>query len=193
MAGRRHGHRTSENIVVGNFRAGMDGIEVRRSTRRRRSVSARIEQGRIVVFVPAGLSVREERDWVERMVRKLARKNTRASAPDLLERAGQLAAIHLDGATGTQLRPTSVRWVTNMNRRWASCSTDSGEIRLSHRLQSMPSWVVDHVLLHELVHLHESCHGPEFQRLLDADPNRQRAEAYLAGWSAGNQWIDRIG
>ncbi|EPH00343.1 hypothetical protein HMPREF1531_02451 [Propionibacterium sp. oral taxon 192 str. F0372] len=107
MAGRRHGHRTSENIVAGNFRAGMDGIEVRRSTGRRRSVSARIEQGRIVVFVPAGLNVREERDWVERMVRKLARKNTRASAPDLLERAGQLAAIHLDGATGTQLRPTS--------------------------------------------------------------------------------------
>ena len=42
--------------------------------------------------------------------------------------------------------PTSVRWVTNQNTRWGSCTPAEGSIRLSHRLQGMPEYVVDYVL-----------------------------------------------
>ena len=39
-------------------------VEVRRSTRRRRTVSAYREGDRIVVLIPASLSRRQEAEWV---------------------------------------------------------------------------------------------------------------------------------
>ena len=49
--------------------------------------------------------------------------------------------------------PASVRWVTNQNGRWGSCTPADRTIRISHRIQDMPDWVIDYVLLHELAHL----------------------------------------
>ena len=46
-------------------------VEVRRSTRRRRTVTAYRESGRTVVLIPAAFSPAEERRWVEQMVAKL--------------------------------------------------------------------------------------------------------------------------
>ena len=43
-------------------------------------------------------------------------------------------------------------------------------IRLSSRLQPMPAWVVDYVLVHELAHLVEPGHGREFHRLVERLP-----------------------
>ena len=54
--------------------------------------------------------------------------------------------------------PASVRWVTNQNARWGSCTPGDRTIRLSDRLQQMPGWVVDYVLVHELAHLLEAGH-----------------------------------
>ena len=79
--------------------------------------------------------------------------------------------------------PTSVRWVTNQNGRWGSCTVEDGAIRLSHRLRAMPAYVVDYVLLHELVHLIVPGHGPAFWAELDTYPQTERARGYLDGWS----------
>ncbi len=48
-------------------------VEVRRSTRRRRTVSARRDGDRIVVLVPAAMSRGEERRWVREMVARVRR------------------------------------------------------------------------------------------------------------------------
>lgn len=171
---------------------GIRGVEVRRSARRTRTVQARVEDGLAIVMLPMGLSAAQEQDHIESLVSKLARRARRGwSDEELTRRAAQVAALRLDGATNTRIRPSAVRWVTTMNHRWGSCSTDTGEIRLSHRLRGMPGWVTDHVLYHELIHLHEANHGPRFQQLLDLDPERARAEAYLAGWTAGHAWVDQ--
>lgn len=58
-------------------------------------------------------------------------------------------------------------------------------IRLSHRLQVMPSWVVDYVLVHELAHLAEPTHSSRFWRLVDRYPDAARARGYLEGYTAG--------
>ena len=50
-----------------------------------------------------------------------------------------------------------MRWVSNQSGRWGSCTPAEGTIRLSDKLQGMPVWVVDYVLLHELAHL---CSSP---------------------------------
>jgi predicted metal-dependent hydrolase len=53
----------------------------------------------------------------------------------------------------------------------------------------MPGWVVDYVLLHELAHLVEASHGPEFWALLAPYPDLARARAFLDGvaWADGHE------
>ncbi len=154
-------------------------VEVRRSTRRRRTVSAYREGDRTIVLIPARMSQAEERRWVTQMLDKLAAQESRRRPGDseLAERAERLSAQYLGG----RARPASVRWVTNQNTRWGSCTPAEGSIRLSHRLQGMPEYVVDYVLLHELAHLLVPGHGPRFWQLLDAYPRTERARGYLEG------------
>lgn len=154
-------------------------VEVRRSARRRRTVSAYREGGRTIVLIPARMSAAEEKRWVALMLDKLAAQESRRVLGDdaLAARAGRLSGQYLGG----RAVPGTVRWVTNQNTRWGSCTPAEASIRLSHRLQGMPEYVVDYVLLHELAHLLVPGHGPDFWRLLDAYPRTERARGYLEG------------
>ncbi|WP_405772908.1 M48 family metallopeptidase [Streptomyces sp. NBC_01538] len=167
--------------------SGASAIEVRRSARRRRTVSAYREGDRTVVLIPARMSEAEEKRWVTVMLDKLAAQESKTKRvpgdTELAERAEQLSAQYFDG----RARPASVRWVTNQNTRWGSCTPAEGSIRLSHRLQGMPEYVVDYVLLHELAHLLVPGHGPRFWRLLDAYPRTERARGYLEGVVAADR------
>jgi predicted metal-dependent hydrolase len=161
-------------------------VEVRRSARRRRTVTAYREQGRTVVLIPAAFSAAEERRWVDQMVAKLQtreerRKRTLACDEDLVRRARQLSAAHLDG----RAVPAAVRWVDNQNRRWGSCTPADGTIRLSSRLRGMPEFVVDYVLVHELAHLLEPSHDEPFWALVRAYPRAERALGFLEGVEHG--------
>ncbi|MFF9477524.1 M48 family metallopeptidase [Streptomyces sp. NPDC014733] len=160
-------------------------VEVRRSARRRTTVSARREGDRTVVLIPDRMSRAEEERWVAVMLERLAAKDGRRRPGDaeLTERATELSARFLAG----KARPASVRWVTNQNSRWGSCTPAEGTIRLSHRLQGMPEYVVDYVLLHELAHLLVPGHGPRFWQLLDAYPRTERARGYLEGVAAAER------
>ncbi|WP_069739984.1 M48 family metallopeptidase [Streptomyces sp. EN27] len=159
--------------------AATSAVEVRRSTRRRKSVTAYREGDRTIVLIPARMSQAEERRWVGVMLDKLAAQESKRRVGDtgLEERAARLSAQYFDG----RARPASVRWVTNQNTRWGSCTPAEGSIRLSHRLQGMPEYVVDYVLLHELAHLLVPGHGPDFWRLLEAYPRTERARGFLEG------------
>jgi predicted metal-dependent hydrolase len=155
-------------------------VEVRRSRRRRRTVAAyRDEGGTVVVLLPARMSRAEEQEWVATMVGRLERSEERRRPSDqrLARRAEQLSARYLEGLA----RPDSVRWVDNQHHRWGSCTPADRTIRLSHRLQGMPSWVVDYVLLHELAHLLERGHTPTFWRMVDRYPKAERAKGFLEG------------
>lgn len=155
---------------------------MRRSKRRRRTVSAYRDGDRIVVMIPASLSRREEAEWVETMVARLERSERRRRPSDaaLMQRAMSLSDRHLGGLAV----PESVRWVDNQNSRWGSCTPGDRTIRLSARLQGMPAWVIDYVLVHELAHLLESGHDANFWAWVDRYPQAERAKGYLLGWSA---------
>jgi predicted metal-dependent hydrolase len=155
-------------------------VEVRRSRRRRRTVSAyREADGHIVVLVPARLHRAEEAEWVEAMVAKVRSSEARRRPSDdkLMARARQLSQKYLEGLA----RPTSVRWAGNQQTRWGSCTPTDGTIRLSTRLQGMPGWVVDYVLVHELAHLLESGHNERFWQLVERFPRTERARGFLEG------------
>ena len=161
-------------------------VEVRRSARRRRTVSAYRDGDVTVVLIPARFSKAEERRWVAEMIARLqAREARRQRGPRrsdeaLLARARQLSTTVLDGAA----QPTSVRWVTNMASRWGSCTPSDGTIRVSGRLRDMPGWVLDYVLVHELAHLLVPGHGADFWELVGQYPRSERARGYLEGVAA---------
>jgi predicted metal-dependent hydrolase len=166
------GHRTS-------------AVEVRRSARRRRTVSAYRDGDRTVVLIPARMSAAEEQRWVAVMLEKLAAQESRRMPGDdeLAARAERLSEQYLNGRAA----PDTVRWVTNQNSRWGSCTPSEGSIRLSHRLQGMPEYVIDYVLLHELAHLLVPGHGRAFWKLLESYPRTERARGFLEGVVAADR------
>lgn len=68
-------------------------------------------------------------------------------------------------------------------RRWGSCTPSTGRIRLSSELATMPGWVLDAVIVHELAHLEHANHTPAFHALADRYPRQREAMAFLAGVS----------
>jgi predicted metal-dependent hydrolase len=181
---------TSEDVIHPLWNCGSLGyrsyvppetVEVRRSARRRRTVSAYRDGDKTIVLLPAGLSRTDEEQWVRRMLDRLAAKEQRRrpNDDDLLDRARELSTRYLDGKAD----PESVRWVENQQHRWGSCTPDQGTIRLSARLRGMPAWVVDYVIMHELVHLLVPSHGPRFWTLVERYPKAERARGFLEGFS----------
>ncbi|MFC0675742.1 M48 metallopeptidase family protein [Brachybacterium hainanense] len=164
-------------------------VLVRRSARRRRSVSITRRDGDLVVAIPASFSRREEREWVDRMLERLGRseaaRTSRGSTDqDLQHLAQELSVAHFEG----RAHPAAVTWSTRQNRRWGSCTPSERTIRLSHRLQGMPSYVVEAVLVHELAHLFVPGHGPDFQALTRRYPRMERAMGFLDGVSHAQSW-----
>jgi predicted metal-dependent hydrolase len=159
-------------------------VEVRRSKRRRRTVSAYREGDRIIVMIPASLTRAEEAEWVAKMVERLERSEKRRAPSDetLLTRARGLNDRYLGGLA----TPGSVRWVENQQSRWGSCTPGDRTIRLSARLQGMPPWVIDYVLVHELAHLIEPGHTPAFWSWVDRYPRAERAKGFLEGVAAAS-------
>jgi predicted metal-dependent hydrolase len=157
-------------------------VEVRRSARRRRTVSAYRDGDRTVVLIPARMSRAEERRWVAAMLERLERQDRKLRPGDkaLLDRAVALSRRFLVGAPV----PASVRWVGNQGSRWGSCTPIDRTIRLSDRLQGMPGWVLDYVIVHELVHLRVPGHGADFWAEVECYPRTERARGFLEGVSA---------
>jgi predicted metal-dependent hydrolase len=63
-----------------------------------------------------------------------------------------------------KLGSAPTKWALSSARtRWGSCAHD-GSIRLNWRLVQFPLDIIDYVVAHELAHLKELNHGPEFWR-----------------------------
>lgn len=159
-------------------------IVVKRSTRRRKSVSASVENGVTVVVIPQRMTNAQARDYAlelhERITKRRAKKAQRTDA-DLETRALGLRQRYLPNNP----LPTSVTWSARQQQRWGSCTPADGTIRISERLKTMPDFVLDYVLIHELVHLVVNDHGADFEALVSQYSEYEKARAYLSGFEAG--------
>ena len=146
-----------------------------------RTVTAYRDGDTTVVSIPARFTRAQEREWVHRMLLRLAAQERRRRPSDeqLAARAAELSQRYLDG----RARPTSVTWSGRQGRRWGSCTPVDGTIRISTRVRGMPRWVIDYVLLHELGHLLHAGHGPDFWAALESYPRTERARGFLEGVS----------
>ena len=147
-------------------------VRVIRSHRRVRTASARLLDGVLVVRLPAGMDAEAEQRLVGELGRKVARQQLSATV-DVDQRARMLARRY------RLPQPRSTRWVDNQNWRWGSCTSVTGEIRVSSRLAAFPGWVLDYVLVHELAHLAVPDHSPAFWRLVARYPRAERARGFL--------------
>jgi predicted metal-dependent hydrolase len=158
-----------------------DGVVVRSSSRRRKTITAFRENGQTVVVVPARMSSTSIRSAVIDLMQRLDDKQRRRTVTDeqLHARAESLRRVYLPEAPP----PLQVQWSTRQRRRWGSCTPTDRTIRLSTMLQGMPDYVIDSVLIHELAHLLHAGHGRAFRSLLERFPDNARATAYLEGFA----------
>jgi len=164
---------------------------VRHPRARRYVVSVR-EDGGVRVTLPRWGSMREAREfagrldrWIERQRQRIAAERQAAPAlPDEARRAAMARARHelpprllaLADELGLRVSKVSIR---NQRWRWGSCSP-GGHICLNFRLVTMPDWVRDYVLIHELMHLRRLDHSRKFWALVAAAcPAYQDARRWL--------------
>jgi predicted metal-dependent hydrolase len=152
-------------------------VKVIRSAKRSKTVSAELRGGVLLVRAPATISDGELNPIIARLQARLRRKTRRPPGGDAdLERiAERLNTTYFAG----RLHWRSIRYVDNQAKRFGSCTPSRGTIRISRRLATMPAWVLEYVVMHELAHLEEANHGAAFWRLVNEYPLTERARGYL--------------
>ena len=147
-------------------------VEVVRSKRRRKTVSALLVGDVVRVSMPAWMSKADEERYVADLVGRIARQETRERV-DIAARAATLARRYgLPTAS-------SVTWMPNRKTQWATCAVADREIRVVERLAEFPAWVLDYVLVHELAHLAETNHSARFWKMVNRYPKAERARGFL--------------
>lgn len=164
-------------------RMGNDGrdigliIEVRRSTRRKKTIEAYRNGEKVIVSIPARMSQREANQVVDEMVKKILHDESAPTNDQLFQRAQLLNKKYLDG----KAIPVSVEWSSRMSRIWGACTIEDKTIRISDRLRDAPQYALDYLLIHELIHILIPGHGADFRALLERYPQLDRAEGYFEG------------
>jgi len=147
-------------------------IEIVRSERRKSTLQASVVAGTIRVMVPAGMPRDEEQRLVDKLVARI-RRTVEAGTVDLPTRASALARRF------DLPEPSEISWSARQNTRWGSCTPSRGAIRISNRLATVPAFVLDYVLVHELAHLAVAGHGRDFEALVGRYELAERARGYL--------------
>ena len=152
-------------------------VKVIRSRRRKRTASARLYAGTMYVYVPGNTGAAE----LVKMIKDFKARFRRKRLKERLNESGLRAVA--EGLNrkyfGGTLDIVSIEYVTNQTSTFGCCDYSAGAIRISHALASMPSWVRDYVIVHELAHLVEHGHGRSFHELVGRYPLTERAKGFL--------------
>jgi predicted metal-dependent hydrolase len=163
-----------------------------RSTKRRRTISARLEGDRLIVQVPAGMDPADERAWAEKLGARILANRRRRELNDDETLADQAEALNRR-YFGGRLQVINIRYVTNQQHRFGSCTPSQRTIRIADRVAKLPPWVRDAVIVHELAHLIEANHSARFWKLANAYPLMERARGYLMALGFDEESGDEFG
>lgn len=153
-------------------------VKIIRSKRRRRTVSARVLKDLLVVSAPFSLSEARLEGIISEFKSKFERRKRKEELNRgnyLVERSAYFNQKYFSGA----LTVASIAYVDNQTAKFGCCNYANGAIRISHRIGSMPDWVKDYVIMHEMAHLVEPNHGKEFWEIVNRYPLTERARGYL--------------
>ena len=153
-------------------------VEVVRSTRRKKTIQAKMVGEKLVVYLPIGLSKKVESEWIEKMRDKVTKKRLRKELNNEDYLTARFNAFN-KRYFNNQLKVHSIKYVTNQNTRSGSCTPVKGTIRLSHKLADMPKWVLDYVIMHEMAHLVHPDHSKKFWQKVNEYRYTERARGFL--------------
>ena len=171
--------------IEANLPSDLPAYRVIRKERRRRSVSAYRQGGVIEIHIPAKMSRRQEIEIIPEMISMVLRREARERKTDLqLMQIGM--ELMLNYLPEFNTNPASINW-RNMSERWGSCTTVDRTIRISDRLVGAPTYVLNYIIFHELIHLKVVGHNEEFNNYLARYEDAGRAEAFLEGFELGCQ------
>ena len=162
---------------------------------RRKTLAIEItREARLLVRAPLGCPQRdidrflaEKQDWIAAHTARMQarreahpepspeqeaalRRQAREVLPPLVERYAARMGVHPAGIT-----------ITGARTRFGSCSPKN-RLCFSFRLMEYPPPAIEYVVVHELCHLRERGHGPEFWALVESClPDYRRARRKLRG------------
>ncbi|MBO7258282.1 MAG: M48 family metallopeptidase, partial [Alphaproteobacteria bacterium] len=119
-----------------------------------------IHKDRLLVF--------GDEHFIHRRVQDFIKKQT---ALYIDEKAQELAT-----RLGVKINKITMKDTTS---RWGSCS-GKNNLNFCWRLGLAPLYVLDYIIAHEVAHLREMNHGPQFWKIVsEIDDNRASAEIWL--------------
>ena len=166
-------------------------VTVRRS--RRRTLSIKVKDGRVVVYAPYYVPDEEIRNFLEKntgwiRTQLLRQSEIRKNAlPPLTKEE-----LHELADRAMQVIPERVRYyapligvtygritIRNQRTRWGSCSS-KGNLNFNCLLMLTPPQVIDSVVVHELCHRKEMNHSDRFYaEVLRVFPDYREADRWL--------------
>ncbi|MCK4416337.1 MAG: M48 family metallopeptidase [Thermoplasmatales archaeon] len=152
-------------------------VKIIRSERRKKTIQTKYVDGKLCIYLPSGLTEAEEKKWIDRMITKSVsrqRKQKLNSGGSLWKRAQNLNKIYFRGNLDFD-----IKYVTNQNSRFGSCTPENMVVRISDRIANMPRWVRDYVIIHELAHLLYPDHSKKFWEKVYQYKYTERAKGYL--------------
>jgi len=153
--------------------------QLKRSKRAKRARLSVHDDGSIIVTVPQGVGrsavekfLAEKREWILdkiRFFKNTNRKSVRTfSRKDYLankERARVLAHERIKFFNQTYGFSFNKIFIKNQKTRWGSCS-EKGNLNLNYKIMFLPERHRDYIIVHELCHLKQLNHSPEFWALV---------------------------
>lgn len=146
-----------------------------------------VRNGDVHVSAPFGIPreeverfIEEHRDWIAEAQKKTFERQrqrmafydqlplqTKEQQSDALRRLKALIEPLVQHHAKTMgVAPTAVSYRA-MTSRWGVCNIKDRSIRFSAYLLLLPTWCVEHVVVHELCHLLEPSHNARFHALMD--------------------------
>lgn len=168
----------------------VDGTTLTLSVQRKhmKNVNARLRGSTLYVSAPLSMPHGELEAAYLKLARRLLRQihARRANAEDDALTLATKVARRFPEPPNVE----AVTFVSNQRSRWGSYSQRTHTIRLNAALRSMPRWVLEAVVAHELTHAIHPDHSPVFWELLrGVCPDTDRAHSFLAGVSwLGANW-----
>ncbi|MBU2102569.1 MAG: M48 family metallopeptidase [Candidatus Omnitrophota bacterium] len=153
-------------------------IKIIRSPRRRRTVAARLINDCLVVRAPCGVSNARLDEIVARFKETFEKRKIRTELTGNQPLAEVAQRLNKEYFGGT-LCINSIEYVTNQNAKYGCCDYRKGNIRISHKVGLMPSWVRDYVIIHEMAHLREPNHSRAFWNIVSRYKLFERARGFL--------------
>ncbi len=152
-------------------------VKIVRSAKRKKTIQAKMVNGKLWIYLPSGMTKAEEQKWIEQMSKKFDKRKRSKKLNNnetVQKRAQQFNKQYFNGDLDFD-----IKYVTNQTSKFGSCTPQTKMIRLSDRIADMPRWVQDYVIIHELAHLIHPNHSKKFWEKVYQYKYTERAKGYL--------------